>query len=169
MDIRPPSRGQTAAEFFALMRPQFTAGEWGRIEAPPDDAGQLRRFYENWSLKESYIKALGVGLGMNLLRLDFTPDAALSPTAPGPCTAAALRVDGELLPGWRFEQWYLDAEHTAAVALGPPREGADEAAPFVRLSFGELVEGATPLRDPQCEGSWARLCEQKDKLRPGGR
>lgn len=36
-----------------------------------DDEGRLRRFFLNWGLKESYVKAVGQGLGFNLRRISF--------------------------------------------------------------------------------------------------
>ncbi len=41
MDLRVPSRQQTVAQYFALMRSQFTAAEWRTVEAPVSDMDRL--------------------------------------------------------------------------------------------------------------------------------
>ena len=68
-------------EFFRLMRRQFTVDEWNQIERPTFDGAdemsatlgnrQLAAFYRHWSLKESYVKAIGSGLNIDLQRLNF--------------------------------------------------------------------------------------------------
>ncbi|KAM7286804.1 L-aminoadipate-semialdehyde dehydrogenase-phosphopantetheinyl transferase isoform X5 [Ixodes scapularis] len=76
------SGGKTVGEFFSLMRRQFTPGEWRFIEGPGTERDLLRRFYRLWSLKESFVKAEGVGLGIDLQRLNFvceTPEIEDSP------------------------------------------------------------------------------------------
>lgn len=40
--------------------------------APLATANQLRRFYRMWCLKESVVKALGVGLDFNLKSFEFS-------------------------------------------------------------------------------------------------
>jgi 4'-phosphopantetheinyl transferase len=68
-------------EFFRLMRRQFTVDEWKQIENPTYDGmstisttlgnRQLAAFFRHWSLKESYVKAVGSGLNIDLQRLNF--------------------------------------------------------------------------------------------------
>jgi 4'-phosphopantetheinyl transferase len=71
-------------EFFRLMRRQFTVDEWKQIENPTFDGAdkmstisttlgdrQLAEFFRHWSLKESYVKAIGSGLNIDLQRLNF--------------------------------------------------------------------------------------------------
>ena len=58
-------------KFFALMDRQFTPDEWTKIRKPSEEQQQLQQFYQYWSLKESYVKAVGVGLGLDLRRLSF--------------------------------------------------------------------------------------------------
>jgi len=67
---------QKRREFFRLMRRQFTDDEWRQIEHPVVDEAvktdrQLASFYRHWSLKESFVKAVGSGLTIDLQRLNF--------------------------------------------------------------------------------------------------
>jgi 4'-phosphopantetheinyl transferase len=80
---------------------------------------QLHHFHRFWSLKESYIKAVGVGLQHDLQRLDFTTDAALQKDSTRVVEGATLKLDGVLNGAWVFHQCYLDEEHTVAVASCP--------------------------------------------------
>jgi 4'-phosphopantetheinyl transferase len=85
----------------------------------PSEAAELRalsverqcdRFYELWTLKESYIKARGMGLSLGLSRFSFTPEGA----------TAHVRFD----PGfpddpaaWDFRFFHPDAQHLIATAV----------------------------------------------------
>lgn len=73
------------------------------------------------SAPQSYIKAVGVGLGLDLQRLEFSSDQSLT-TSSNVCHGATLRIDGRLDTAWKFSQCYIDDEHCIAVALGPPED-----------------------------------------------
>lgn len=78
--------------------------------------GQLTRFYELWTLKESYIKARGMGLALPLQKFgfEFAGDDAIA-------FHAARELEDE--PGrWRFWQLVPDGDYKLALALKP---GAD--------------------------------------------
>ncbi|KAI9510442.1 4'-phosphopantetheinyl transferase superfamily [Russula earlei] len=60
---------------------------WGDV--PENEA--LSRFYLIWTIKEAYIKAIGLGLGFEPSRIEYNMQ---------PNTVA---VDGEVATGWRFE------------------------------------------------------------------
>ncbi|WP_458463410.1 4'-phosphopantetheinyl transferase family protein [Paenibacillus sp.] len=57
---------QIAERFFSLMESQFLAAKPAEI--------QLETFYRLWTLKESYIKAVGIGLSMPLDSFAILPD-----------------------------------------------------------------------------------------------
>jgi 4'-phosphopantetheinyl transferase len=75
-------------------------------------------FYRFWSLKESYIKAVGVGLGMDLQTLEFTSSPIVKKEEMTR-DAARLAVNDIAQKNWTFEQAYLDEEHCVSVAVGP--------------------------------------------------
>jgi 4'-phosphopantetheinyl transferase len=95
----------------------FSPSETRDLQALPVDR-QFDRFYELWTLKESYIKARGMGLSLGLSHFSFSPKG----------TAASVRFD----PGfqddpaaWDFQLFRPDPQHLMATAI-------------------ELLEGSSP-------------------------
>lgn len=88
---------------------------------------QLARFYELWTLKESYIKARGMGLALPLQQFgfEFTGDKSLE-------FQAARELDDE--PGrWRFWQLEPGGDYKLALAVKPGADtGAIQIASFQR-------------------------------------
>ncbi len=76
---------------------------------PPGE--RLAHFYEYWTLKESYIKARGLGLSLPLRALDFRFEGA---HLAGFETTAAVGDDRSY---WQFSVGQVDASHKLAVAL----------------------------------------------------
>ncbi|XP_068441346.1 L-aminoadipate-semialdehyde dehydrogenase-phosphopantetheinyl transferase isoform X2 [Clinocottus analis] len=155
-------------EFFRIMTRQFTAYEWSVIQSGASEHQQLAAFYRHWALKESFIKAIGTGLGFNLQRVEFhlspeplTPKYALRQTK--------MHLDEEEDDDWVFEESLLDTDHHVAVALGPA-DNADSAplrpsfpppTSFTLLSFSDLIASASPLteEDPACWDSFKMKAE----------
>ncbi|XP_071352755.1 L-aminoadipate-semialdehyde dehydrogenase-phosphopantetheinyl transferase isoform X2 [Trachinotus anak] len=141
-------------EFFRIMTRQFTAHEWSVIQSASSEHQQLAAFYRHWALKESFIKAIGTGLGFNLQRVEFhlpseplTQDRVLRQTK--------MHLDEEEEADWIFEESLLDVDHHVAVALGPA-DKADAArhpsslpppTTFTLLSFSDLTASASPLTE----------------------
>jgi len=87
----------------------FAPSEVGALLALPE-AAQPRRFFEYWTLKESYIKARGLGLSIPLAKFAFSLGGA-SPTVH---CEAELGDRGE---DWQFRQLWPTFRHAAAVAI----------------------------------------------------
>ncbi|TRY81532.1 hypothetical protein DNTS_005816 [Danionella cerebrum] len=149
---RPGS--SSVQEFFRIMNRQFTELEWTRIQAAESDWERLHCFYRHWALKESFIKAIGTGLGFDLQRVEFH----ITPTQMREGQVyrqTQMYLDDEKEEDWAFEESLLDKDHHVAVALGKSeacsyRENSGkvcEAPPllFTLLSFSDLVSQATPL------------------------
>lgn len=84
----------------------------------------LQHFYVIWSLKEAFIKAIGLGLGYNLSDINFTihyNDAYRNGLNLLSGTAQAA-IKGVQRPDWRFDIFSLDDDHVVSVALGPTPE-----------------------------------------------
>ncbi|XP_038549724.1 L-aminoadipate-semialdehyde dehydrogenase-phosphopantetheinyl transferase [Micropterus salmoides] len=161
-------------EFFRIMTRQFTAYEWSVIQSAGSEHQQLAAFYRHWALKESFIKAIGTGLGFNLQRVEFH-------LAPEPLTQGlALRqtkmhLDEEEEEDWIFEESLLDAEHHVAVALGPAdkpgsaplRPSLPPPSTFTLLLFSDLIASASPLteEDPAYWDSFKMKAEAPQRQR----
>ncbi|XP_041655563.1 L-aminoadipate-semialdehyde dehydrogenase-phosphopantetheinyl transferase isoform X2 [Cheilinus undulatus] len=105
-------------EFFRIMTRQFTAYEWSVIQSAGSEHEQLAAFYRHWALKESFIKAIGTGLGFNLQRVEFHLTSE-SLTQGRALRRTKMHLDEEEEEDWIFEENLLDADHHVAVALGP--------------------------------------------------
>jgi 4'-phosphopantetheinyl transferase len=114
-------------QFFHDMRSCFTPLEWQHIrQASTDDAPQqLDRFFRHWTLKEAYIKAVGIGLGFDLQRAQFRCREVADGGGRGLCATATVEIDGAERREWTFELEYLDAHHLVAVARGPFAQALD--------------------------------------------
>lgn len=106
--------GRHVTEFFRLMRRQFTQGEWQFIKTPSFESQQIARFYRLWTLKESYVKAVGIGLGMDLQRINFRICDELR--LGQELTSTSVEVDGHLDAKWTFHECLLDSTHCVAIA-----------------------------------------------------
>lgn len=87
----------------------FSPTEAAELNALPADR-QFDRFYELWTLKESYIKARGMGLSLGLSRFSFSPEGS----------AAKVRFDSGFPDdpaAWEFRLFHPDPQHVIATAV----------------------------------------------------
>lgn len=139
--------GKPVPQFFELMTRQFSPREWKAIREPSTETDRVRRFYRHWALKESYVKALGVGIGFDLRRLCFGLKSELNLDAI--VTDTTLDVDRSPVTNWTFEESLLDDEHCVAVALGMGMCVRRPAQLFDMVNFDDLVHNLMPLRPSQ--------------------
>ena len=94
----------------------LSAAEQQALWALPESA-QARRFLVHWTLKEAYLKARGIGLGLPLAEITIL--AADDPaTLAGPPTGFALGPGvGDEPARWQLARCHLTPEHVAAVAI----------------------------------------------------
>ncbi len=93
----------------------FSEREVNDLHALPHGR-QKDRFFDYWTLKESYIKARGMGLALPLGKFSFFPDRRPIPIATDP----SLDDDPAT---WQFELFCPTDRHRAAVGV---RRGAGE-------------------------------------------
>lgn len=89
----------------------FSPQEAAALAACPEQA-QVDRFWALWTLKESHIKATGLGLSMPLDEFSFDLDA--SPTAIGFEPSASSRA---MADHWWFAQWPASPQHLASLCV----------------------------------------------------
>uniref|UniRef100_A0A8C5PXR5 L-aminoadipate-semialdehyde dehydrogenase-phosphopantetheinyl transferase n=1 Tax=Leptobrachium leishanense TaxID=445787 RepID=A0A8C5PXR5_9ANUR len=147
-------------EFFRLMNRQFTEKEWSAIKRMRGDWSQLDMFYRHWALKESFIKAIGVGLGFNLQRIEFEVSPVHMEVGKM-YRETKMWLDGEQ-ENWTFEELLLDNQHHVAVALGEADRLKDknskeiinhENTTFTVFTFEDLVTSAVPMA-PEDPAYW---------------
>jgi 4'-phosphopantetheinyl transferase len=87
----------------------FSPSEAAALKALPVER-QFDRFYDLWTLKESYIKARGMGLSLGLSHLSFTPSG----------NTATVRFDPgfqDVPEAWDFCLFHPDTQHLIATAV----------------------------------------------------
>jgi len=105
----------------------FAAAEVAELRSLPGEQ-QHSRFFDYWTLKESYIKARGMGRAIPLGRFAFS-------LAPG--AAPSIQIDDELGDDprqWQFGLWSPTPQHRLALGL---RRGAG--APDMEVKIGWCV------------------------------
>lgn len=108
-----PHRKTSVENFFRAFAGHFNPREWEYIRgaaSAKDEDSQYTRFYRLWSLKEAYIKAVGIGLGFSLLQAEFVQ---------GDSARWELLLDGQRAVDWHFTCTQIDSMHLVSVAYGP--------------------------------------------------
>ncbi|XP_053564543.1 L-aminoadipate-semialdehyde dehydrogenase-phosphopantetheinyl transferase isoform X2 [Bombina bombina] len=153
-------------DFFRIMKRQFTEKEWSSIRSMRSDWTQLDMFYRHWALKESFIKAIGVGLGFNLQRIEFEV-SPINMEIGNVYTETKMWLDEEE-EQWSFEEAMLDNQHHVAVALGEakknqqnPENEISTGISFTILSFEDLIASAIPM-EPKDSSYWDNFNSKQD-------
>ncbi|XP_030837031.1 L-aminoadipate-semialdehyde dehydrogenase-phosphopantetheinyl transferase [Strongylocentrotus purpuratus] len=156
--VRP---NQKMEDFFRNMKKQFTPHEWNTIMSAETQYQQLHRFYRYWCLKESYIKALGIGLGFDLQRAEFRLNTLELSTS-------SVAIDTELYlrdrqdKNWVFQEMLLDEDHYVAVAL---QLGPDRSSPccpsFTILTPEQLLSSTHPMH-PEDMDYWTSFASKQE-------
>lgn len=139
--------GFELSKLFRLMKNSFTTEEWKTILAPHSDEKKSAMFFRHWCLKESYVKAIGVGICMDLQNISFQLNSDTL-SYENPVTDTIVRINKEIRTAWKFHEWLLDPEHCVAVALSSSDSLKTTPVPFTVLSWTDLVREAKPLLPP---------------------
>ncbi|KAI9337211.1 P-loop containing nucleoside triphosphate hydrolase protein [Obelidium mucronatum] len=136
------NQSETVDSFLSTFQDfQVTPREWEVINqstwGPDSSWARLHSFFRLWCLKESYTKALGLGLGLDFKTIEF---AMLNPISwkdqDGSTSVSVIRskathslfsqvienavevsVEGRIQKGWYFHVAYLDQHHPFCVAV----------------------------------------------------
>ncbi|KAF7722507.1 hypothetical protein EC973_003069 [Apophysomyces ossiformis] len=101
---------ESVDSFISSFQSQLTSDEMRLLTEHPDR--KLQVFSEIWGCKESYVKALGVGLSLELDRIGFEN------TNEGGNRRIHLRLDGIIQPNWYHHLTYLDSNTPVVLCCG---------------------------------------------------
>jgi len=168
MPLQDTRREEEIGEFFRLMRRKFTEDEWCQIRSSGSDhKTQLSVFFRLWCLKESFIKAEGTGLGIDLQSVSFklnTSDLSKNVTRD-----TQFYLNGQRDTSMHFDEFLIDDGHCCAVCytqnhgnnpVSWDNQGVDT------ISFDDVATGLCaiePLIDKDFE--W-KLHEDQIKVKP---
>jgi 4'-phosphopantetheinyl transferase len=92
--------------FLEIAERYFSPAEVADLRSLPA-ASARKRFFEYWTLKESFIKAKGMQISSGLSRMSFDLGA----------DAISASFDGEDQAGWQFSLREIDPDHVLAASL----------------------------------------------------
>ncbi|GAA5983067.1 hypothetical protein JCM10908_000143 [Rhodotorula pacifica] len=110
MQVKNPWEGSSVGELIEGLAEQLSEQEIAALSDLNSDDARLERTLALWTLKESYVKAIGDGLHFDLKSLDFRFGPS-SPSAGGrTANFGQAYLCGKVLEGWQFflRQLHLD-------------------------------------------------------------
>ena len=133
VDVEDRRRDTSGAEIASRF---FSAREVAALERLPGDE-QSATFFEYWTLKEAYIKAVGVGISLGLERFSFELDDRGLGVDDPERRAATISFNGldDDPAAWQFAQYEPTPHHAMAVAI---RRGDAE---DLEIRLREVVPG----------------------------
>ena len=134
VDVENTRRRTTGPD---IARRFFAHTEVEALELLPEDR-QQEAFFEYWTLKEAYIKAVGVGISLGLERFSFALDSCAGVRGVAgrepPTISFAADLDDDP-SAWQFAQYEPTPSHAMAAAI---RRGADAE---LEISVRQVVPG----------------------------
>lgn len=110
----------------------FTPGERALLDAAADDDARSRLFFRLWTLKESYIKARGLGMQIDLQSFGMQPQ--------GQTWGPAYSAHGDEQK-WIWQTPEFEKGYSLAVCRSSEAGAAEEAAPGVqRLRVEQILQ-----------------------------
>lgn len=149
MKIERRFRDRSVDDYFKLMDKKFTVNEWNFINAiESNDNERIKRFMRMWTLKESFVKADGCGLTIDLRRIDFnckTDQLKTNETT----NDTILSFDGQIQTNWTFIEYLLDHEYCVAIAINKSNNVDNRC--LNRIQFDQLIDGLNELYDNESD------------------
>ncbi|XP_059480587.1 L-aminoadipate-semialdehyde dehydrogenase-phosphopantetheinyl transferase [Neocloeon triangulifer] len=136
--------GKSLSEFFRIMTRNFSPKEWLLIKNQQEESIQLKEFCRHWSLKESYVKATGTGITVNLQNLSFATSSRIGSTSSS-LTDTILYESEVPLNDWTFEESMLDEKHCVSLCRNFNVNNVEN---FQTLQIDELMVDLEPLNAP---------------------
>lgn len=107
---------ETVPEFIQNFSSYFSSLEWDNIVKSGSDDEILLEFYRYWCVKESFVKAVGTGVGYNLDGVEFHHRD---------WTNIHVNINGKEMKDWKFWLLSIGKNHTVSIARGHPRIAAE--------------------------------------------
>lgn len=143
--------GKTLNEFFRIMHRNFHINEWAYIKKGTNTE-QIDSFYRFWCLKESYVKATGTGLTIDLKQICFVPKSELKKNVI--ICDTELFIDGQLMFEWNFHELLYD-DYTITVCI----KGSATPVNFQLINFQNLMSNAEMISEEDenyCKLYWSK-------------
>lgn len=131
--------GKTLNEFFRIMHKNFHLNEWAYINKGTNTE-KINSFYRIWCLKESYVKATGTGLTIDLKQICFVPKSELKNDII--ICDSKLFIDGQLMFEWTFHEYLYD-DYTITVCI----KGSMIPVNFQLINFQNLMSNAEMISE----------------------
>lgn len=135
ISTRSPSAKSSCIEYIKMFSGQLTPSELSYILKQETNDEKFTAFFIVWSLKESYIKAIGLGLGFDLSQINFEVHFEGTSTKKG---VAFATIKGSRRPDWSFEFFTLDDRHIMSLARGPVADALPSYAEAAQLKVSAL-------------------------------
>ena len=150
---------QSIDELINLLRKELTNNEYDFVlNKTQDEKKRFAHFYRLWSLKESYVKWLGCGLGFTLSRLNFciNTDEFNQYNHEQILSNTILELDNKNQNDkLRFDEQiiYLDDNEQQIITLCLSNNHPIQ--PFIELTIDEVLKECTPIDENQSgEEKW---------------
>ncbi|XP_072155659.1 L-aminoadipate-semialdehyde dehydrogenase-phosphopantetheinyl transferase [Bemisia tabaci] len=145
--------GKRLEDFFRIMRRVMTPSEWEQINSCSTELDKNFMFYRFWCLKESYVKAIGVGLNVNLQDLRFKVNS-LELVQNQFTTDTQFFLKDSLQSTWTFYETLLDPAHCVAIGIHDANSGTSNFVDkFTTLTLDDLISEAEQISTPDSEFS----------------
>lgn len=165
MDTR--NKQGDVSQFFGVMKRNFTPEEWNCINNQRNDEEKMKSFYRHWCLKESFVKAIGKGIGYSLQKLSFNIDPRCDTKLGELHDKTTLDIHCQKAQDWYFEETMIDCHHCVAVATRIDEKGSSEISsvhePFTELHFCDFQNYLLPL-SPITEDLWTDFDKKLTKM-----
>ncbi|KNA22646.1 hypothetical protein SOVF_032540 isoform C [Spinacia oleracea] len=102
---------ETPQQFISSFSSHFSSIEWDKIINAGTHYDILQELYRYWSLKESFVKAIGSGLRYKLDALEFNHVS---------WTNISVKLLGEELRQWKFWHFELRKRYYVSITRGSP-------------------------------------------------
>eukprot|EP01006_Ploeotia_vitrea_P008737 TRINITY_DN20894_c0_g1_i1.p1 TRINITY_DN20894_c0_g1~~TRINITY_DN20894_c0_g1_i1.p1 ORF type:complete len:311 (-),score=20.54 TRINITY_DN20894_c0_g1_i1:205-1098(-) len=152
-----PIMDETVEEFFSCFENIFTRREWNHINKQEDPKEKLRHFYVFWCLKECYLKAIGVSLGFDLLKLEFEIEDEPVLSADSRYFAHMWLEGVDCSETWSFICGPIDEKHVFATVRGMPKAAIPSYYHTMRISQTVTVNDNNPIDHEALDPEFMRL------------